>query len=197
MLWSDVKFSIATWNGKRRMSRSATMASRFQYRYASTTVRRSPSSRGWGHNDHPSAVAGRDARPRPNRRGGFHSVAPTPTQGLYRAWSLTREDPPRGVNPQVPDPSIPGWTGTPSLPYGWRRPRLLRSTTGNDAGQPRPRLPRAALTAVSGLFPVVVVSSTTGTAPFNVRAFNATLHAVFFRLFAHDEGVDGPACVQN
>ena len=42
MFRSCAQFSMATWNGCRRVSRSATTASTVQYRYRSTTLRRSP-----------------------------------------------------------------------------------------------------------------------------------------------------------
>ena len=48
MLKSCSQFSIATWNPCRRVSRSATIASTVQYRYRSTTLRRSPSARSSG-----------------------------------------------------------------------------------------------------------------------------------------------------
>src|SRR5439155_6350600 len=44
MFRSCCQFSIATWKSWRRASRSATTASRRQYRYRSTTLRRSPSA---------------------------------------------------------------------------------------------------------------------------------------------------------
>ncbi|KRE23216.1 hypothetical protein ASG80_09920 [Agromyces sp. Soil535] len=44
MLRSCCQFSMATWNGCRCVSRSATIASRRQYRYRSTTLRASPCS---------------------------------------------------------------------------------------------------------------------------------------------------------
>src|SRR5690625_7764267 len=67
MLRSCCQFSTPTWKSWRQLSRSATIASCFQYRYRSTTLRRSPSRSSSGSQCSPTG------------QGPVHG--PTPTCG--------------------------------------------------------------------------------------------------------------------
>src|SRR5690606_18904646 len=73
MLRSLTQFSMATWNGWRRRSRSSTIASSRQYRYRSTTLRWSPPASSSG-SSRGSSGQGSGCGPTPGPAG---SVTPT------------------------------------------------------------------------------------------------------------------------